>query len=203
MDPELVIKKFGDKYQGNADTYHMGIKRALAEPVAKRFIGHKVCLDTCLGAGFMALVLAKQAGKIIGIDSNPEHLNQAKENFKIAGLDNVEFVLGDVMKIIDKVEEFDCAFLDPDWAKVGDSKEDHVLSLSEMVPPADLLLDQVFKFTKNVCIRLPKEFDCSKLNYLPEHETEAIYLGNKLRFYCIYFGDLVKNLGNTELRVDR
>lgn len=202
MEKGRVIEKFGAEYVANKDTYHMGIHRLLAEPIAKRFSEYRVCLDACLGAGFMTLALAKYVDKIIGVDTNPAHLRQAEENLKIAGISNqVKLIEGNVLEKIKTLNEIDSAFLDPDWAKKGDDKEKHVSELSDMIPPTDTLLEKVFEKTQNVCLRLPKEFDLAKLNPLPPHESDAVYQGGKLKFYCIYFGDLIKKEGPTELRI--
>lgn len=200
MDEHLIKEKFGNQYFANKDTYHMGIHHVLGDKIAQRFLGHQVCLDSCLGAGFMTLQLAKYIDKVISVDINPEHLSQAKENAKIANVfEKITFVEGDVLDVIDPLD-FDSAFLDPDWAKSGDDKENHVLELSHMVPPADILLEKVFQKTKNVCLRLPKSFDLKNLDYLPPHESESVYQDGKLKFYCVYFGDLIKQIGETELR---
>lgn len=202
MKLDLVVKKFGKEYSANDDTYHMGIHYLLGNAIAKRFYGHKICLDTCLGAGFMALALAKHVNKVIGVDINPLHLEQAKHNAGLALIEEkIEFILGDALKIIRTIIEIDSGFLDPDWARIGDNKENHTPKLSQMVPPANVLLEEVFKKTKNVCLRLPKEFNLENLRGFPEHEIESVYLDDKLKFYCIYFGDLIKNTKSSELRV--
>lgn len=202
MDENLIIKKFGENYSANKDTYHMGIDKLLAEPIAKRFSGHNICLDACAGAGFMAIILAKYVNKIILVDTNPMHLEQARTNLSMSeNVSKANFILGDIIWALDAISNIDSAFLDPDWAEVGDSKENHVSELSQMVPPADILLEKIQKKTRNICLRLPKEFDTTKLDGLPPHESESVYLDNKLKFKCVYFGDLVKTIGNTKLRV--
>jgi len=197
---ESVIEKFGKEYTVDLDTLHMGIHHLLGDAVAKRFIGHKACLDACLGAGLMTIALAKYVDTVIGVDVDPAHLEQAKQNVKIASIEHrTNLIQGDIMDVLKMIQPIDSAFLDPDWARVGDNKENHVLSLSQMVPPADLLLEEVFKKTRNVCLRLPKTFDLRLLDGLPQHETESIFLDGKLKFYCVYFGDLIHTEGKSEL----
>ena len=129
-------------------------------------------------------------------------MQQAKRNVQIASIeDKIDFILGDALKIINTIDKIDSAFLDPDWAKTGDDKENHVPALSQMVPPTDSLLNEVFKKTGNVCLRLPKEFDTDLINGLPEHETESVLLDGKLKFYCVYFGDLIYNAEKSELKI--
>lgn len=182
----------------------MGIHHLLGDAVAKRFAGHKICLDACLGAGFMSISLTKYVDKVIGVDINPLHLEQAKTNSGIAFAGNkIEFMSGDVLEILKTIGAIDSAFIDPDWAKIGDDKENHVSSLSQMIPPADVSLKEVFNKTKNVCLRLPKSFDLGLLNTLPEHEVQSVFLDGRLKFYCVYFGDLIHDKGKSELRVSR
>ncbi len=36
---------------------------------------------------------------------------------------------------------------------------------------------------------------------LPDHEREKLYLGDRHELYCLYFGKLVKCIGETEFRL--
>ncbi|MBU6232217.1 methyltransferase domain-containing protein [Patescibacteria group bacterium] len=202
MIVKSIIEKFGKSYSVDDDTYHMGIHHLLGDAIARRFIGRKTCLDACAGAGMMAIHLAKYVGKVIAIDINPAHLEQARRNVATASVSNkVELISGDVMEILRSLGTIDSAFLDPDWAKEGDDKENHVLDLSDMVPPADRLLEKIFRKTENVCLRLPKSFDIGLLDDLPKHETETVYLDGHKKFHCVYFGDLVTNAEMSELDI--
>ena len=150
----------------------------------------------------MTLVLVKYVSKVIGVDANSLHLKQAKYNADLAKVQNqIEFIEGDILRVMENIKRIDSAFLDPDWARAGDNKENHTLSLSLMVPPADALLKKVFKKTSNICLRLPKEFGLRGLNGFPEHEIESVYLDNKLKFHCVYFGDLILNRTDSALKI--
>jgi len=143
----------------------------------------------------MTIALARNARKVIAVEINPEHIEQAKINAKIAHVESkIVFILGDILdnKVLNRIGNIDGAFLDPDWAAVENEKSTHVSKLSNMQPPGDRLFAKIFKKTKNVCLRLPKEIDLANLQELPPHELEKIYLDKDFKFYCAYFGKLAK-----------
>ncbi len=61
--------------------------------------GDEVVYDLYTGTGTIAQFLSKNARQIIGIESVPEAIMDAKENAKINQIDNVEFIVGD-MKVV-------------------------------------------------------------------------------------------------------
>lgn len=74
----------------------------------------KVVFDLYSGTGTIAQMLAPVAKKVIGVEIIPEAVEAAKENAKLNGLANCEFIAGDVLKVIDEIEEKpDYIVLDP------------------------------------------------------------------------------------------
>ncbi len=74
----------------------------------------KVVFDLYSGTGTIAQMLAPVAKKVIGVEIIEEAVEAAKENAKLNGLDNCEFIAGDVLKVIDDIEEKpDYIVLDP------------------------------------------------------------------------------------------
>jgi 16S rRNA G966 N2-methylase RsmD len=203
MDKEKIIKKFGKEYQVDDETFIMGIHHLLGDYIAQRFKGYNVVLDACSGAGFISIALAKYVKQVIAVEINPDYLEQAKYNAKIAGVYlKIKFFLGDVLNknILNKIPQIDGAFLDPDWAIAGEPKLIHTSKFSNMQPPADKLFAEINKKTQNIALRLPKEIDLSELKFLPSYELEKIYLDNDFKFYCAYFGKLIKKIGDTEFK---
>ena len=204
MDKEKISEKFGKKdYQVDNDTFVMGIHYLLGDHIAQRFEGCDIVLDACCGAGFTSIALAKYVNRVIAVDINPKHLEQAKNNAKIAGVfQKIKFLLGDVFnkEILDKIPDIECAWLDPDWAEIGESKLTHTSKLSSMQPPADKLFTEINKRTQNIALRLPREIDLSELRNFSSYELEKIYLDNDFKFYCAYFGKLIKKAGDTEFK---
>ena len=59
-------------------------------------------------------MLAPVAKKVIGVEIVEEAVDAARENAKLNGLGNCEFIVGDVLKVIDEIEEKpDYIVLDP------------------------------------------------------------------------------------------
>lgn len=83
----------------------------------RKYIGEiegKVVFDLYSGTGTIAQVLAPVAEKVVGIEIVEEAVEAAGENAKRNGLDNCVFLAGDVLKMLDEVEETpDVIVLDP------------------------------------------------------------------------------------------
>ncbi len=84
---------------------------------AREFIGNvenATVFDLYSGTGTIAQVLAPSAGKVIGVEIVEEAVEAAKVNAKLNGLDNCSFLAGDVLKVLDTIEERpDFMILDP------------------------------------------------------------------------------------------
>lgn len=62
--------------------------------------GKETVYDLYCGTGTIALFLAKQAKKVLGIESVPEAVADAKANAKLNGITNVDFFAGDMKYIL-------------------------------------------------------------------------------------------------------
>lgn len=84
---------------------------------AREYVGEtkdKIIFDLYSGTGTIAQILAPVAKKIIGVEIVEEAVEAAKVNAKLNGLSNCDFIAGDVLKIIDEIEEKpDLIVLDP------------------------------------------------------------------------------------------
>ncbi len=73
-----------------------------------------VVFDLYSGTGTIAQLLAPVAGKVVGVEIVEEAVEAAKENAALNGLNNCEFIAGDVLKVLDDiVEKPDYIILDP------------------------------------------------------------------------------------------
>ncbi|MBQ3899270.1 MAG: 23S rRNA (uracil(1939)-C(5))-methyltransferase RlmD [Lachnospiraceae bacterium] len=73
-----------------------------------------VLYDLYSGTGTIAQLMSPSVNKVIGVEIVPEAVEAAKENAAGNGLKNCEFIAGDVLKVIDDIEEKpDMIILDP------------------------------------------------------------------------------------------
>lgn len=74
----------------------------------------KVVFDLYSGTGTIAQLMASVAKRVIGVEIVEEAVEAARENAKLNGLHNCEFLAGDVLKVLDTIEEKpDMIILDP------------------------------------------------------------------------------------------
>ncbi|SFG50558.1 23S rRNA (uracil-5-)-methyltransferase RumA [Lachnospiraceae bacterium C7] len=77
-------------------------------------LNDKTIFDLYSGTGTIAQMMAPVAKKVVGVEIIEEAVEAAKQNAKLNGLDNCEFLAGDVLKVIDTIEEKpDYIILDP------------------------------------------------------------------------------------------
>jgi len=204
MNPNAIREKFGGDYIADERTFKMGIDQRFTAHFAERFRDHNV-LETCTGAGFTTISLAKTAKHVYTVEINKSHQEQAIRNVEKAGLlSHVSFIHGNILDqvLLDNLPTVDSAFIDPDWAETG---PDHVYRFihSNTQPPADTLLNKIFEITENVAIVLPPYLNVKEFSSLPEHEREKLYLGESHELFCLFFGKLIKSIGETEFRVPK
>ncbi len=80
--------------------------------------GHETVFDLYCGIGTIGICSSDKVGKLVGIETIPEAINDAKENAVLNGVKNAEFWVGDVEKklpeLVGKKQlEADVVFVDP------------------------------------------------------------------------------------------
>lgn len=80
-----------------------------------KYVGRdQVVYDLYSGTGTIAQIMAPAAGKVIGVEIVEEAVEAARANAKENNLSNCEFIAGDVLKVLDEIEERpDVIILDP------------------------------------------------------------------------------------------
>ena len=74
----------------------------------------KILYDLYSGTGTIAQMMAPVCKKVIGVEIVEEAVEAAKKNAHLNGLENCEFIAGDVLKVLDSIEEKpDFIILDP------------------------------------------------------------------------------------------
>lgn len=121
--------------------------------VGREFVGEtkdKLIFDLYSGTGTIAQLLAPVAKKVIGVEIVEEAVVAARENASLNGLSNCEFIAGDVLKVIDTIEDKpDMIVLDPPrdgihpkaLEKIIDYGVDHLVYIS--CKPTSLARDLV------------------------------------------------------------
>lgn len=137
---------------------------------AREFLGDvkgKVVFDLYSGTGTIAQILAPVAKKVIGVEIVEEAVEAAKENARENGLDNCEFIAGDVLKVIGEIgEKPDAIVLDPPregihpkaLPKIIDFGVEHIVYISckpsSLAEDLDTLIAGGYKVKRMACIDL-------------------------------------------------
>ena len=92
---------------------------------------NKVVFDLYCGTGTIGQIVAPKAKKVVGIELIEEAVEAAKENAKLNGLENCEFLAGDVAEIIKNVKDKpDIIILDPPRSGVHPKALDYVIKFN-------------------------------------------------------------------------
>ncbi len=124
-----------------------------------------VVFDLYSGTGTIAQLMAPVAGKVIGVEIVEEAVEAAKKNALLNGLDNCEFIAGDVLKVLDDIEEKpDMIILDPPrdgihpkaLPKIIDYGVDRIVYISckptSLVRDLEMFLENGYRVEKAVAI---------------------------------------------------
>ena len=123
---------------------------------------NKVVFDLYCGTGTIGQIAAPNAKKVVGLELIEEAVEAAKENAKLNGLSNCEFIAGDVAETIKKVKDKpDIIILDPPRSGVSPKALDYVIKFNApeiiyvscnpktMVENLDVLLAHGYKVDKS------------------------------------------------------
>lgn len=89
-------------------------EKDLPGAAGKNACSRKVVFDLYSGTGTITQLMAPMAGKVIGVEIVEEAVEAARKNAEQNDLHNCEFIAGDVLKVLDEIEEKpDFIILDP------------------------------------------------------------------------------------------
>ena len=89
----------------------------------------KTVFDLYCGTGTISQIMAKRAKKVVGIELVTEAVEAAKLNAELNGLDNCEFIAGDVFEVLDSVtEKPDVIVVDPPRVGIQPKALDKIIS---------------------------------------------------------------------------
>lgn len=125
----------------------------------------KVVFDLYSGTGTIAQLMAPVAKKVIGVEIVEEAVEAARKNTELNGLHNCEFIAGDVLKVLDTIEEKpDIIILDPPrdgihpkaLDKIIRYGVDHILYISckptSLVRDLEVFLDRGYRVDRAVAV---------------------------------------------------
>lgn len=79
--------------------------------------GKEKVLDAYCGTGTIGIIASQKAGKVVGVELNPDAVKDAKVNAKLNSVENIEFYEDDagkfMVKTAQKGETFDVVIMDP------------------------------------------------------------------------------------------
>ena len=147
----------------------------------------KVVYDLYSGTGTIAQILAPVAKEVIGVEIIEEAVEAAKENAKRNHLENCEFLAGDVLKVLDDIEQKpDFIVLDPPRDGIHPKALEKIISygVEKMVyiscKPTSLARDLVtlqssgYRVEKCCCIDLfPSTYHCETVCLLGKRKPDA------------------------------
>jgi tRNA/tmRNA/rRNA uracil-C5-methylase (TrmA/RlmC/RlmD family) len=112
---EIMTLKFKVSAFSFFQTNILAVEKLYTEALALiKDLDGKTVFDLYCGTGTITQTLALRANKVIGVELVEEAVASAKENAKLNGLDNCEFIAGDVLEVLDRIEEKpDVIVLDP------------------------------------------------------------------------------------------
>ena len=132
----------------------------------------KVVFDLYSGTGTIAQMMAKVSKKVIGIEIVEEAVEAAKENAGENGLDNCEFIAGDVLKAIDLVQDKpDLIIVDPPRDGINPKALDKILNFgvnqivyisckpTSLARDLKIMNERGYKLVKACCV---DQFPCTR-----------------------------------------
>ncbi|MBQ7920855.1 MAG: 23S rRNA (uracil(1939)-C(5))-methyltransferase RlmD [Lachnospiraceae bacterium] len=137
---------------------------------AREYVGDlggsdKTVFDLYSGTGTIAQLMAPVAGKVIGVEIVEEAVEAAKKNAAQNGLTNCEFIAGDVLKVLDEVEDKpDMIILDPPRDGIHPKALPKIISYgverivyisckpTSLVRDLEVFLGSGYKVEKAVCV---------------------------------------------------
>lgn len=112
---EIMTLKFKVSAFSFFQTNILAVEKLYTEALSLiKDVDGKTVFDLYCGTGTITQTLALRAKKAIGVELVEEAVEAARENARMNGLDNCEFIAGDVLEVLDRLEDKpDVIVLDP------------------------------------------------------------------------------------------
>ena len=120
---------------------------------ARSYIGDTrdmTVFDLYSGTGTISQILAAVAKKVIGVEIVEEAVVAARENAERNGIKNCEFIAGDVLKVLDEIEE------KPDFIVLDPPQVDNLVYISckptSLARDLEIFLRRGYRVERCVCV---------------------------------------------------
>jgi len=176
--------KFTKPIVSNKEGLQLATPEIVAKYIAKRLKTDTIA-DLGCGIGGQVIFFAKECRKVYAIDNDPEKLQYAKENCRLYGVDNVEFILGDALsaQVKEKVSDADIIFSDP--ARPLSEKE---RTLESLKPPITEIIRIYSDIIPDLAFHAPPQMPPERLKL--DCECEYLSLNGQLNRLTLYMGSL-------------
>ena len=141
------------------------LERGMSRSIVKSDAAGGVVFDLYSGTGTIAQLMAPVSRKVIGVEIVEEAVKAARRNAEENGLNNCEFIAGDVLKVLDSIQEKpDLIILDPPrdgihpkaLPKIIGYGVDHIVYISckptSLVRDLEIFLDSGYAVEKAVAV---------------------------------------------------
>lgn len=184
MTRDKLTIKFTKPIVSNPEGLQLATPEIVAKYIANR-LKTDIIADLGCGIGGQVIFFAKESKKVYAVERNPQKLEFAKENCKLYGVNNVEFILGDALSEEVKTGVFDADIIFSDPARPLSEKE---RTLENLEPPIIEILKLYSDITQNFAFHAPPQIAPERLVFDCEHEY--LSLNGQLNRLTLYFGAL-------------
>lgn len=172
----------------------ISFQQSTSEQVAKsrNFPGGELAIDLTTGLGVDSLYLSKIYQKVISVEIDPRKTTDAKRNFELLGVNNIEVVCSSAEEFIaDFNGVADLVFIDP--ARRGD-KGQKVHALQDCAPNVIEIMPRVNQIARSVAVKLSPLFDVDELfNLFGENvEVETVSVKGECKDVVMKVGDIAR-----------
>ncbi len=204
---EAIIAKRGYRKDIKGDQYSLYLSNY---PISAKYLARrlenkgKILAELCSGVGVTLEAVSDKFEKLIGVELNMEILEYCRQNLKSAGLMNkVDLIQGNITNedLLKNIKADVVVYDIPYWVSKELPDGTNVLDKN---PDLSELLKNVRKYiTNNIVVFAPHYFEYSKIkNMVGECEFQKIYINGKYDRNYIFFGNLIRNQGITEQRLN-
>ncbi|RZN15389.1 MAG: class I SAM-dependent methyltransferase [Methanosarcinales archaeon] len=178
--------KFTKQVHSNQYGMRLATPEIVAGYIASRLRTHTIA-DLGCGIGIQAIFFAKQCTKVYAVELDSERLDYARENARLYGVSNIEFILADALSdnVIKRLSGVDIVFSDP--ARLLQEKERR---LERSRPPILEIIRKYQHITDRMAFHLPPKINPEKIFF--DCEREYLSLNGQLNRFTVYLGSLKK-----------